>query len=190
MITAYASWAIGSGSQVAKRFRFKSTRATPTCRHDSWTRIHSPGRLVPSRCRGKASHFLKLTRSVQALHRVISSSCIGSPSLDKRLQLLKLILRRWPNRPIVHSSLMSSSRSLDGCDMLTVGLDNMFSSPRSTNDKTAIVWLNKDIRLPDLLDIVDHLVNRASLSRSQTGMFASGYARLALISGIFRRRVS
>lgn len=57
--------------------------------------------------------------------------------------------------------------------MLTIHLDDVFSSSRTAHDKAAIVWLNENIPLSRSLDVIHHLPNRALLSRSQPSMLAS-----------------
>jgi len=72
--------------------------------------------------------------------------------------------------------------------MFASRLDDMFSSPRTAHDKTAIVGLNKNIPSPRPLDIAYHLSNRAALSRTQPDLFASRDPRRTLISSIVQRR--
>ncbi len=60
--------------------------------------------------------------------------------------------------------------------MLTVRLDNVFSSSPAADDKAPVVRLDEHILRTCPLDIVDDLPNWATLSRTKACMLALWYA--------------
>ena len=71
--------------------------------------------------------------------------------------------------------------------MLPIRLDDVFSALGTTDDKAAIVWLDKHIPRTCPLDVDYDLANRAPLSKAQSGVFTSRNTRLVLIPFRLRR---
>jgi hypothetical protein len=63
--------------------------------------------------------------------------------------------------------------------MLAVGLNDVFPSFWTADDKAAVVGLDEHISRPSPLDVVYYLANRAPLSGSQSGVLAPRDARRA-----------
>ncbi len=61
--------------------------------------------------------------------------------------------------------------------MLAIRFDDVFSSAPAADDKAAIIRLHEYIIRSRPLDIVDHLADRATLSRTQASMSTPWNAR-------------
>ncbi|MGH7223588.1 MAG: hypothetical protein ACRELF_10195 [Gemmataceae bacterium] len=91
---------------------------------------------------------------------------------DEPFELLKLLVRGLADHSIPQPSLVGDIRSTNRGDMLTVHFEDVFAPVPTTDDESAIVQLHEHIMRPRPLNIVDHLADRAALSRTQTGMSA------------------
>src|SRR5262245_5410240 len=85
---------------------------------------------------------------------------------------------------------MSCIRPSKGCHMLTCRFNNVFVASWPLDNKSAVIYLNKDLALSCLLNVVYHLGDRTALSKTQSGMFAPRDARAALISSGVRGRIA